>query len=109
AEGALRHEGLRGEMSRELLDEQRLLDDALLDRLLEQLGKARHVHALLRGVEIDGAVDVGCDQLLALAVTDPDRLADAADTGPRQPDPHVRRRSLKILEKMHAFAHRRAT
>ncbi len=93
----------------ELLDQQSLLDHDLLDCLLEQFGEARHVNALLRRIEIDRAVDVGRDQLLALAVADPDRLADAADSGPRQSDPHVRRRGLKILEKMHAVAHRRAT
>ena len=48
----------------ELLDEQRLADHELVDRLLEQLRKARHVHAALRGVEVDRAGDLGGDELL---------------------------------------------
>ena len=47
----------------------------LLDRLLEELREARHVHALLRGVEVHRALDIGGDLLLVVAVPDPDRLA----------------------------------
>ena len=65
----------------EILDEERLVVDDVLDRLLEQLREARHVHALLRRVEIDGAVDRRRDQLLAAAVADPDGLLDARDAG----------------------------
>ena len=54
---ALALDDVRGDVLGELLDEERLADHDLLDRLLEQLGEARHVHALLRRVEIDGAVD----------------------------------------------------
>ena len=50
----------------ELLDEQRLADHELVDRLLEELGEARHVHALLRGVEVDRAVDLREDELLVV-------------------------------------------
>ena len=44
-------------MLREHLDEQRLTLDDELDRLLEELGEARHVHALLVGCEVDRAID----------------------------------------------------
>ena len=42
---------------RELLDEQRLADHDLVDRLVEELGEAGHVDAFLRRVEIDVALD----------------------------------------------------
>src|SRR6266576_978191 len=109
AQGALPLDDLRGDVGGELLDEQRLLDHDLLDRLLEQLGEARHVDALLLRVEVDGAIDVRGDQLLALPVADPDRLTHAADAGAREPDSHLGRRCLKILEKMNSVAHREAT
>src|SRR5438067_2139784 len=57
-------EDVRGDVLGELLREQRLADHDLLDRLLEQLGETRHVHALLRRIEVDGALDVGGDELL---------------------------------------------
>ena len=50
---------VRRDVLREHLDEEGLADDDLLDRLLEELREARHVHALLRGVEIDRALDLG--------------------------------------------------
>src|SRR5207247_3351750 len=40
---------------REALDQKRLTDHHLLDRLLEQLREARHVDALARGSEVAGA------------------------------------------------------
>ena len=94
AQRALAFDDLRGDAGGELLDQERFLDHDLLDRLLEQLREARHVHALLRRIEIDGAIDVRGDQLLVLAIADPDRLADAADAGAREPNLHVRGRSL---------------
>ena len=53
-----------GDVLGELLDEQRLAHHELVDRLLEQLREARHVHAALLGVEVDGAGDLGEDELL---------------------------------------------
>ena len=44
--------------------DERLADHDALDRLLEELGEARHVDALLRRGEVDGAVDLGRDDLL---------------------------------------------
>src|SRR5439155_17736259 len=90
-------EDVRGDVLGELLREQRLADHDLLDRLLEQLRKARHVHALLRRVEVDGALDVGGDELLVLAPAEADRLVDAADAGAREADPHLGGGRLQIL------------
>src|SRR5919199_483172 len=42
---------VRCDVPREVLDEERLPDHDLLDRLREQLGEPRHVDALLRGAE----------------------------------------------------------
>src|SRR5919198_3479357 len=79
---------------RELLDEERLADHDLLDRLLEQLRKARHVDALLRRIEVDGAVDLRRDEPLDPTPPQPDRLVEAADAGARQPQPDVGNRRL---------------
>ena len=65
----------------EILDEEGIVVDDALDRLLEELGEPRHVNALLRRIEIDRAVDRGGDQLLARAAADPDRLLHARHTG----------------------------
>ena len=80
---------MRGDVLGELLDQQRLTDHHLLDRLLEQLREPRHVDSLTRRLEVDGAVDLGRDQLLLLAVADPNRLLNASDAGPRQGEQHL--------------------
>ena len=93
----------RGDLARDvlgqLLDEQRLADHDLVDRLLEQLREARHVHALLRRLEVDRAVDPCRDQLLgcSLRVADPDRLLDAAHPGARQAEAHLGQRGLEVV------------
>ena len=74
---------MRRDVLGEILDEQRLSDHDLFDRFFEQLREARHVDALARGLEVDGALDLGSDQLLGVAVADPNRLLEAADTGAR--------------------------
>ena len=94
SEGLLAFEDVRGDVLGELLGEQRLADHDLLDRLREQLREAGHVHALLRRVEVDRAVDVCGDELLMRAPAQPDRLVDTADTRPGEADPHLRRGRL---------------
>ena len=79
------------------LDQERLADHHLLDRLGEELREAGHVHALLARVEIDRAVDVRRDQLLASAVADPDRFLHAADASAREPEGHLGRRGLEVV------------
>ena len=86
--------------SRELLDEERLPDHDLVDRFFEQLGEARHVHTLLSRIQVDGAVDLGGDQLLGSAPAQANRLADALDACARQPESHLGRGGLQIVEKV---------
>ena len=81
----------------EILDEERLVLDDALDRLLEELGEARHVHALLRRVEVDGAVDRRRDQLLVAATADPHRFLHARDARAGEPEPYLRWRRLQIF------------
>ena len=49
----------------------------LVDRLFEELGEPRHVHALLGRVEVDEAVDRRRDERLLVAVAHADGLLDA--------------------------------
>ena len=81
---------MAGDVLREVLDQQGFADHDLLDRLREELREAGHVHALALGREVDGAVDLGGDQLLVLAVADPDRLLDAADARAGERERHLR-------------------
>jgi hypothetical protein len=94
---ALPRRDVAGDVLRQALDEERLADHDLLDRLLEQLGEARHVHALLIGIEVDGAVDLGRDQLLRLAIAKADRLVHAFDADARQREPDVGRARLDVF------------
>src|SRR5437868_4513016 len=75
---ALAVDDVRGDVLREILDQERFADHDLFDRLLEELREARHVDALAGGPEVDRTVDLGRDQLLGVAVTDADRLLEAA-------------------------------
>src|SRR5439155_24212673 len=59
---------VRRDVLGQILDEQRLPDHDLLDGFREQLGEPRHVDALARRLEIDGAIDLGRDQLLGVAI-----------------------------------------
>jgi hypothetical protein len=68
----------------------------LVDRLLEELGEARHVDALLPRVEVDRAVDRGRDELLAAAAPDADGLLDAGHADTREAERDLRRRRLQI-------------
>ncbi len=70
---------------RERLDEEGLADHDLVDRLAEDLGEARHMNALLGRVQVDRARDLGGEGLLVAFVPDADRLLDAGDPGPGQP------------------------
>jgi hypothetical protein len=97
--GALALDDLRGDVRGELLDEEGLLEDNVLDHFLEELWEARHMDALLGGVEIDRALDLRGDQLLHVAVADSDRFRDADDSGARQTEPDLGLRSLQVLTK----------
>ena len=75
----------------ERLDEERLADHDLVDRLAEQLGEPRHVHALLGRIEVDRARDLGGEGLLVPFVANPDRLLHAGHAGPGQAELDLRR------------------
>ena len=68
----------------EHLDEEGLAFDDELDRLLEQLGEARHVDALLVGGEVDRAVDHRRHDRLGVAAADADRLLHSGHAGARE-------------------------
>ena len=72
----------RGDVLGERLDEERLADHDLVDRLAEELREARHVHAFLARIEVDRARDLGGERLLVALVPDADRLLHA---GARRP------------------------
>jgi len=65
----------------DLLDDPRLTEDGVTDRLVEDLGEPRHVDALLAPCEVDRALDVCGHHRLGIATADPDRLLDAGDAG----------------------------
>ena len=96
-QGLLAFDDVGGDVLGEDLDEERLADHDLLDRLLEELGEAGHVDALLSGVEVDRALDLRGDLLLAPAVADPDRLLDARHSGAGQAEPDLGERSLEVV------------
>jgi len=48
--GGLPRDDVAGDVLGELLDEEGLADHHFVDRLLEQLGEARHMHTLLRRI-----------------------------------------------------------
>ena len=71
-----RPERLARDRARELLDVQRLADHEALDRLADLLGEARHVHALVRRVEVDRALELRRVEPLLAAVGDADDALD---------------------------------
>ena len=97
AQRALAAHHLARDRARELLDVQRLADHEALDRLADLLGEARHVHALVRRVEIDGALEPGRVETLLAAVRDADHALDARHPRAREREVHARRRSLHVV------------
>ena len=96
AKRALAADDVLGDVLGERLDVQRLCADDRLDRLLEELGEARHVHALLLVREVDGALDLGRHHGLVPLVAHAHRLLDARDAGAGERQPHLRGRGLEI-------------
>ena len=86
-----------GDVLGERLDEQRLLEDHRVDRLVEELGEARHVDALLVGRQVDGAVDRGGHHRLRLLAGDAHGFRDAGDAGAGEAKAHFRRGSLEVV------------
>ena len=77
------------DVRREGLDEERLADHDLVDRLAEELREAAHVHAFLGGIEVDDAGDLGREGLLAAGVLDADRLRDLGDADALEAEPNL--------------------
>ena len=96
AQRVLALDDVRRDVLGQRLDEERLADHDLVDRLPEDLGEPRHVDALLGRIEVDGARDLGRERLLVALVPDADRLLDAGHPGPRQAQPYLGQRCLQI-------------
>ena len=69
----------------------------VVDALGHRLGEAGHVHALLTGVEVDEAVDLGVVEELGAGVRDPDHLVDAGDSGAGQGEMDVGLGGLEVV------------
>jgi hypothetical protein len=87
---------LRDEFGQDL-DEHCLPLDDQLDRILEELGEARHVDAFLIGGEVDGAVDRRGHDGLRVPATDAYCLLHTGDARPREGERDLRRRRLEVL------------
>jgi signal transduction histidine kinase len=97
AQSLLALDDVRSDVLGEHLDEERFPDHDLVDRLFEELREAGHVNALLCRIEVDGALDLGRDLLLASCVADPNRLLDARHARSGKADPHLRERGLEVV------------
>ena len=65
--------------------------------------------ALLGRIEVDRALDVGGDELLAAAVAEPDRLRDSANARAREAEAHIGRRGLEVVVRDEAWVHMLST
>ena len=104
-DGALPLHDPARDVLRKHLDEKSLLADHDVDRLLEELREARHVHALLVGGEIDGAVDDRRHDRLGVAAPDADGLLDAAHARVGQREADLGRRGLEVLDEVRKLGH----
>ena len=96
AERSLPFHDVGGDVLGERLDEERLADHDCVDRLAEQLREPRHVDALLGGIEVDSARDLGGEGLLAAVVANADRLLDSGDAGAGKAELDVGGRRLQV-------------
>ena len=87
---------MSGDVLGEGLDEEGLTDHDVIDRLPEELGKARHVHAFLPRIEIDRARDLRGERLLVPLVPDANRFLHAGHSGPRQAELDLGDGSLQV-------------
>ena len=91
---ALAH--LLGDVGGEHLGLEGLAEDDLVDRLADDLLEARHVDAGLARFEVDEALHLGVEEVLAAVVADPDHLLDAGHADPREADLGRRHRGLDV-------------
>ncbi len=96
AKRVLSFDDLGCDVLREGFDEEGLADHNRVDRLSENLRKARHVDALEARVEVDSAGDLGSEGLLVAFVSDANRLLHARHSHTSEPDAHTGRRCLQI-------------
>ena len=89
----------------DLLHDPGLAEHDVADRLVEDLGEARHVDALLPAGEVDRALDLGGHHRLGVAAADPDRLLHAGDAGARERELDGRRGRLHVGDEMRAIGH----
>ena len=89
----------------DLLHDPGLAEHRVADRLVEHLGEARHVDALLPAREVDRALDLGRHHRLGLAATDADRLLHARDAGARERELDGRRGRLHVGHEMRSVVH----
>jgi hypothetical protein len=85
-----------GDVSRERFRLEGLAQDHLVDRLVHDLLEARHVRALLVRGEIDEALELGVEELLAAVGADADHFLDAGHADPGEGDPRRRAARLDI-------------
>ena len=100
AERALALDDAARDVLGEHLDEERLALDDELDRLLEELGEARHVDALLVRSQVDRAVDHRRHHRRGVAATDAHRLLDARDAGAGEGERDLGRRGLEVVREL---------
>ena len=90
---------------RDLLHDPRLAEHDVTDRLVEHLGEARHVDALLPPREVDRALDLGGHHRLGVASADPNRLLHSGHAGARERELDGRRGRLHVRHEMGQLAH----
>ena len=103
--GVLALDDVPGDHLGDLLDDARLAEDGITDRLVEDLRESRHVDALLAAREVDRALDVGGHHRLGIAAADPDRLLDAGDAGAGERELDRRRGRLHVGDEMRPVGH----
>ncbi len=88
----------------QLLDEERLVVDDGVDRLVEELGEARHVDALLIGGQVDGAVDRRRHHGASRGARDVHGLRHTRHARPGEADADVRLGRLEVGDDLRAVA-----
>ena len=106
ADGALALDDVPRDHLGDLLDDAGLAEHGVADRLVEHLGKARHVDALLPPGQVDGALDLGGHHRLQVAAPDPDRLVDTGHARAREGELDRRRGRLHVGDEMRPVGHR---
>ena len=91
----------------DLLHDARLAEHGVADRLVEHLGEAGHVDALLAAREVDGALDLGGHHRLGVAAPNPDRLLHPGHAGARERELDGRRGRLHVGDEVRTVGHPR--